>query len=42
MAILGNTLDQIAYEKAGIIKKGRPCIVGPTCFEREPIRKYAE
>jgi len=27
MAVLGNTLEAIAYEKAGIIKKGRPCII---------------
>jgi dihydrofolate synthase / folylpolyglutamate synthase len=29
MAILGNTLEQIAYEKAGIIKEGVPVILGP-------------
>lgn len=27
---LGDTLEQITYEKAGIIKKGVPVIVGPT------------
>ncbi|WP_420569245.1 bifunctional folylpolyglutamate synthase/dihydrofolate synthase [Thalassovita sp.] len=26
---LGNTLDKIAGEKAGIIKRGIPCVVGP-------------
>jgi dihydrofolate synthase/folylpolyglutamate synthase len=26
---LGNNIQQIAYEKAGIIKEGVPCIVGP-------------
>ena len=29
MAILGNTIEQIAYEKAGIIKAGVPVIVAP-------------
>jgi len=28
-AFLGDTLEQIAGEKAGIIKRGVPCIVGP-------------
>ena len=28
-AFLGNTVDKIAYEKAGIIKQGVPCIVAP-------------
>jgi len=27
--LLGNDIRQIAYEKAGIIKEGVPCIVGP-------------
>jgi dihydrofolate synthase / folylpolyglutamate synthase len=27
--ILGNTLEEIAYEKAGIIKKGIPILIGP-------------
>lgn len=26
---LGNTLEKIAFEKAGIIKRGVPCVVGP-------------
>jgi len=29
MAVLGDTLSQIAYEKAGIIKAGRPVVVSP-------------
>ena len=29
MAVLGNTLSQIAFEKAGIIKHGRPVIISP-------------
>lgn len=28
-AYLGNTLAKIAFEKAGIIKRGVPCVVGP-------------
>ncbi len=28
MAILGDTLEKIAFEKAGVIKPGIPCIVG--------------
>ena len=30
MEILGSTLEQIASEKAGVIKKGVPCVIGPT------------
>lgn len=30
MNILGNTLEQIAYEKAGIIKKDTPVVIGET------------
>jgi len=29
MAILGNSLEKIAFEKAGIIKPGRPVVVSP-------------
>ena len=29
MAILGNTLTEIAYEKGGIIKPGRPVVIAP-------------
>lgn len=32
MAVLGNTIDLIAAEKAGIIKHGVPCVAGPTAF----------
>lgn len=45
---LGNTLEEIALEKAGIIKHGRPVIVGRAdgvvrdVFEREAKRLYAE
>ena len=32
MDVLGNSLEEIAAEKAGVIKNGVPCIVGPTAF----------
>ena len=35
--ILGDTLEQIAYEKAGIIKSGVPVVVGETQPETEPV-----
>lgn len=31
MKILGDTIEKIAFEKAGIIKKNKPVIVGPGC-----------
>jgi dihydrofolate synthase/folylpolyglutamate synthase len=37
MNILGNSLQDIAYEKAGIIKKGIPVVVGETIPETNPI-----
>ena len=36
VGILGNTLSQIAFEKAGIIKNGIPVVVGET--KREPLK----
>lgn len=33
-AVLGDTIEQIAYQKAGIIKKGCPCILSPCNDER--------
>lgn len=30
MEVLGSTLEAIASEKAGIIKDGSPCVIGPT------------
>ncbi|CAG9335229.1 unnamed protein product [Blepharisma stoltei] len=29
--LLGPTLEDIAFQKAGIIKEGRPCVIGPHC-----------
>jgi dihydrofolate synthase/folylpolyglutamate synthase len=43
MAILGNTLEKIAYEKAGIIKPGRPVVVSPQKPEAlEEVTKIAQ
>jgi dihydrofolate synthase/folylpolyglutamate synthase len=36
MQYLGGTLAKIAYEKAGILKRGVPCVVGET--RTEPLR----
>lgn len=37
MKFLGNTLPEIASEKAGIIKKGVPVIIGEHCDETRPV-----
>ena len=37
MNILGNTLSQIAFEKAGIIKKNIPVVVGEMIAETKPV-----
>lgn len=37
MNLLGNTLEEIAAEKAGIIKKDIPVIIGETQPESEPV-----
>ena len=37
MQFLGNTLSQIASEKAGIIKQGIPVIIGETTEETKPV-----
>jgi len=39
MDILGDTLEKIAYEKAGIIKQRVPVIVGETRNETKPVFK---
>ena len=38
-AFLGNSLSDIAKEKAGIIKKGIPVVIGETQKETEPVFK---
>lgn len=30
--VIGNSIQEIAAEKAGVIKNGIPCVLGPTCF----------
>lgn len=37
MALLGNTLEKIAVEKAGIIKHGIPVVIGETQLETEQV-----
>lgn len=37
MDILGNTLEKIAYEKAGIIKKNIPVVIGATTSKTKPV-----
>lgn len=37
MNLLGNTLEQIASEKAGIIKKNVPVVIGEVLPETEPV-----
>jgi len=33
MDVIGNTLGEIAFEKAGVVKRGVPCVVGPTALQ---------
>ena len=42
MDILGDTLEDIASEKAGVIKANVPCVVGPTAWERNAIQARAK
>jgi dihydrofolate synthase/folylpolyglutamate synthase len=42
MHILGKTLDQIAHEKAGIIKKDKPVVLGPTAHQEVFLKKADE
>lgn len=37
MSLLGNTLDKIAFEKAGIIKPNIPVIIGESIAETKPV-----
>ncbi|MEO8770534.1 MAG: folylpolyglutamate synthase/dihydrofolate synthase family protein [Ferruginibacter sp.] len=37
VALLGNTLPEIAFEKAGIIKKNMPVVIGETLPETLPV-----
>ena len=43
MAILGDTIEKIAFEKAGIIKEGVPVFFADSCFEsNDVIEEQAE
>lgn len=42
MRVLGDSLEAIAAEKAGIIKPGVPVVLGPTAAARESILRAAE
>lgn len=42
MDILGTTLEAIAFEKAGIIKKDVPCVIGPSVTQESVIKKVRE
>ncbi len=37
MNLLGDSIDKIAWEKAGIIKKGIPVVIGETLPETKPV-----
>eukprot|EP00828_Plagiopyla_frontata_P047140 TRINITY_DN8636_c0_g1_i1.p1 TRINITY_DN8636_c0_g1~~TRINITY_DN8636_c0_g1_i1.p1 ORF type:complete len:314 (+),score=65.31 TRINITY_DN8636_c0_g1_i1:339-1280(+) len=40
--ILGDTLKKIAEEKAGIIKRGIPCVIGPNAQPYSVFKKHAQ
>lgn len=42
MDVLGDSINDIAAEKAGVIKAGAPCVVGPTCKDLKPIQDRAK
>lgn len=37
MDVLGNTLEKVAADKAGVIKAGVPCVLGPSCHPMQSI-----
>jgi dihydrofolate synthase/folylpolyglutamate synthase len=37
MNLLGQRLEEIAFEKAGIIKQGKPVVIGETIVETKPV-----
>lgn len=37
MDVLGNSVNDIAAEKAGVIKNRAPCVIGPSCQGLQPI-----
>lgn len=42
MDVIGNSLEEIAEEKAGVIKHDVPCVLGPTCQNMNSIREKIE
>ena len=42
MDVLGDSVEDIAREKAGVIKHNLPCIIGPTCRDMQPILDRAK
>jgi dihydrofolate synthase/folylpolyglutamate synthase len=42
MDVIGDTIEDIAEEKCGIIKVGTPVVLGPTCQNLEPVKKALE
>ena len=43
MAVLGNTLEEIAAEKAAIIRRGqRACVLGSGCYTEPSVREVLE
>ena len=40
--VIGGTLNEIAFEKSRVIKSGIPCVIGPTCSDKQPILDYAK
>ncbi len=39
MQFLGNSIEKIAYEKAGIIKEGIPVVIGESQLESDVVLK---
>ena len=42
MDVIGDTLEEIAWEKAGVIKSNIPCVIGPTAAQMQAIDKKAK
>ena len=41
MDVIGNTIEDVAKEKSGVIKQEIPCILGPTCWGIKPFYQRA-
>ena len=40
--LLGNTLESIAREKSGVIKRNIPCVIGPSCKDLTSIQETSK